>query len=463
MAKPFRVTFIHPCVGRHLGMTAYIRTWLMEPLPVATLAALLPGDVSARFYDDRLESIPFDQPTDLVCISVETYTAKRAYQIASSYRVRGVPVVMGGYHATLCPDEVRQYCETLVLGEAESVFAELVDDYRHSTAKPLYRAMGSTPHIIPDRAIYRDKKYLPLHLIEFARGCRFRCDFCAVMSFHQSQHQHRPIDQVVAEIRAISPKRLIFFIDDNMTCNLEAAKEFMRAIRPLGIRWVSQTAIHVAHDHEALQLMRESGCQGVLVGLESLNPATLKTMHKGFNLMQGGAATALENLRKAGLRVYGTFVFGYDGDSRSSIEETVCFARQQGLFIAAFNHITPFPGTPLYRRMVEERRLLYDAWWLDDRYRYNDIPFEPAQMSREELAHLCVEARTNFYSWPSILQRCKHRVQWQNPRMLFNYFMINWMHQRDISGRNGLPMGDMNWQGTILKSDMAKELVHVAG
>jgi radical SAM superfamily enzyme YgiQ (UPF0313 family) len=240
-----------------------------------------------------------------------------------------------------------------------------------------------------------------------------------------------------------------------MTCNVEAAKELMRALVPMKVRWVSQTAIHVAHDEEALALMKRSGCQGVLVGLESLDAATLKTMNKGFNLMRGGAATALANFRRAGLRVYGTFIFGYDEDTPRSIDDTVRFARDEGLFIAAFNHITPFPGTPLYERLRVEGRLLYDAWWLDDRYRYNDIPFQPKSMDTRELAEACVNARRDFYAWPSIVRRATHRVNYAETRMLLNFFLINYMHQRDVSGRNGLPLGDLNWQGTLLPASRA--------
>ena len=306
-------------------MRDYIRTWQMEPLPAAALAALAPADADVRFYDDRLEAIPFDEPADLVAISVETYTAKRAYQIATEYRRRGVPVVMGGYHATLCPDEVEQHCESIVLGDAESVFPRLVDDHRHGRPQSVYRgSTTSAPSIRPNRAIYRGKKYLPIHLIEFARGCKFKCEFCAVQSFHDATHRPRSLDVVLGEVDEVRRSgRMIFFIDDNMTCNLEAAKEFMRALIPMKVRWVSQTAIHVAHDEEALALMKRSGCQGVLVGLESLNPATLTTMNKGFNLMRGGAAKALENYRNAGLRVYGTFLCGYDEDTQESIDESV--------------------------------------------------------------------------------------------------------------------------------------------
>tara|TARA_Y100000588_G_scaffold315411_1_gene343473 strand:- start:199 stop:1611 length:1413 start_codon:yes stop_codon:yes gene_type:complete len=459
-SQPFRLTIIHPCVGRHEGMTSYIRTWLMEPIPAAMLAGLAPVDTEVQFYDDRLEPIPFDCPTDLVAISVETYTARRAYEIASEYRLRGVPVVMGGFHATLCPDEVGQYCESLVIGEAEDLFPEVIDDYRHGTPREIYRSTGRATHLAtPDRSIFAGKKYLPIRLVEFARGCRFRCDFCAIQSFYEGSHEHRPIDRVVQEIQRVRrPGQMFFFIDDNITSNLEDAKDLMRALIPLKIRWVSQTAINVAFDDEALSLMKQSGCVGILVGLESLDADSLKQMNKGFNMMCGGPAAALANFRRHGICVYGTFIFGYDNDTPETFARSLDFAKDEGLFIAAFNHVTPFPGTPLYQRMVDEGRLLYDAWWLDPSYRYNMIPFSPVGMTPEELAHRCVAARRSFYSWGSIARRARHRVNIRNPYVLANYLVINAMHQRDIDGRNGLPMGDRNWHGSLLPTSHAPQV-----
>ena len=455
-AKPFRLTIVHPCVGRYVNMKRYIRTWQMEPIPAALIAALAPADVEKKFYDDRLEPIPFDEPTDLVAISVETYTAKRAYQIASEYRRRGVPVVMGGFHATLCPNEVMQYCESIVIGEAESLLPTVIDDYRHGQPEKVYRSSERPPLLTaPDRSIFQGKRYLPVRLVEFARGCRFKCDFCAVQSFFHATHNHRPIDRVIEELHRIRHRRqLIFFIDDNITSNLDDAKELMRAIIPLKLRWVSQSAINVAFDDEALDLMRRSGCQGMLVGFESLDPTTLKQMNKGFNLMNGGATEALANFRRHGLRIYGTFIFGYDHDTADSFASTIEYAKSQGLAIAAFNHITPFPGTPLYRRMEQEGRLLYDAWWLDDQYRYNMIPFRPEKMNPDELARLCVEARRSFYSWSSIMRRAAHRTNYRSPSMLFNFLLINAMHQWDIEGRNGLPLGDEGWRGPLIKAEV---------
>jgi radical SAM superfamily enzyme YgiQ (UPF0313 family) len=257
----------------------------------------------------------------------------------------------------------------------------------------------------------------------------------------------------MSELQAIRrPGQLVFFIDDNITSDLEAAKELMRAILPLKLRWVSQSSIDVAFDDEALALMKASGCQGVLVGFESLNVDTLKQMRKAFNAQHGGPAAALERFRRHGLRVYGTFVFGYDHDSDDTFEQTLEFAQDEGLFIAAFNHITPFPGTPLYRRLEAEGRLLMDPWWLDERYRYGMVPFTPHQMSPEQLAEKCIEARTRFYSFRSIGRRFRHPINHRDPLMMAYFLAINAMHQIDVRGRHGLPLGDQGHRTALVEA-----------
>ncbi len=449
-----RLTLLHPCIGRRPG-ERYIRSWQMEPLPPAALAGLTPKDVEVRFYDDRMETIPYDEPTDLVAISVETYTARRAYQIASEYRRRKVPVVMGGFHAMLCPDEVAQYAEAVVVGEAEGLWPGVVDDARHGTLRKFYRQVGrpSLEHLRMDRSIFQGKNYLPIGLVEAGRGCHFRCDFCAVQTVFSGTQTRRPVDAVLAEISALKDrKKLFFFVDDNITSNLQQAKAFFRALIPLGIRWVSQSSINAAHDEEFLDLLARSGCQGVLIGFESLNPENLRSMNKGFNTMGGGFLKALENLRRHRIRLYATFIFGYDSDTPDSFARTTAFAREQGFYITAFNHLTPFPGTPLYRRLEEEGRLLYDAWWLDERYSYNRIPFQPRGMTPEELQRGCVEARRSFYSWPSILARSVDPVNRANGFMFRNFFLINAMHRREVSQRDHYPLGDPLWRGPILKA-----------
>ncbi|MEO6444282.1 MAG: radical SAM protein [Gemmatimonadaceae bacterium] len=450
--KPFRVTLVHPCVGRKPG-EAYIKTWQMESLPAAALAGLTPRDVEVRFYDDRLETIPFDESTDLVAISVETYTAKRAYQISSEYRRRGIPVVMGGFHASLRPEEVALYAEAVVIGEAESLWEQVLDDARHRQLQKFYRSerRPSLEALRPDRSIFRGKRYLPIGLVEAGRGCHLRCEFCAVQTVFNRTQTRRPIDRILEELRALkNSKRIFFFVDDNITSNISQAKEFFRALIPLKIRWVSQASINAAHDEEFLDLLVRSGCQGVLIGFESLNPENLASMDKTFNMAKGGFEKALANLRRHRIRVYGTFIFGYDADTLESFKPTVEFAQQHGFYIAAFNHLTPFPGTPLYKRLEAEGRLLYEAWWLDDQYSYNRIPFQPRGMSPEELQRECLIARRDFYSWGSILRRSTDAVNRSNAFMWRNFFPINAMHRGDVSLRDHYPLGDLAWRGPLL-------------
>ena len=448
-----KLTLIHPCIGRRPGQR-YIRSWQMEPLPPATLAGLTPRDVQVRFYDDRMEQIPYDEPTDLVALSVETYTAKRAYQIASEYRRRGVPVVMGGFHPTLCPDEAAEFADAVVVGEAEEVWPLVVDDFRHGRHERIYRAAGrpSLRGLKPDRRIFQGKRYLSIGLVEAGRGCHFRCEFCAVQAMFASTQTRRPIDEVLAEVAAIKhEKRLFFFVDDNITSNMAQAKEFFRALAPLGIRWVSQASINAAHDEEFLSLLVESGCQGVLIGFESLEPAALAAMNKSFNTMKGGYGTALANLRRHRLRLYATFIFGYDADTAESFDRAVDFALAHRFYIAAFNHLTPFPGTPLYARLAAENRLRFERWWLDDRYRYNMVPFTPGAMSPEALQRCCLDARRSFYAWSSIARRGLDPVNRADPFMFRNFFPINAMLRADTLLRDGYPLGDEAWQGPLLR------------
>src|SRR6185436_15633389 len=244
-------------------------------------------------------------------------------------RRRGVRVVMGGFHATLCPDEVARFAEIVVEGEAEEIWPRLIDDVRHGRPERRYRATArpSLRGRKPDRRIFRGKRYLPIGLVEAGRGCHFRCEFCAVQKVFGGRQTRRPMDDILAEVASLKKGRgLLFFVDDNITSNLAEAKAFFRALIPLRVRWVGQASINAAHDEEFLDLLVRSGCQGVLIGFESLNPANLAVMNKRFNTMGGGYAKALENLRRFGIRLYATFIFGYDADTPACFDETVDFA-----------------------------------------------------------------------------------------------------------------------------------------
>jgi radical SAM superfamily enzyme YgiQ (UPF0313 family) len=455
-----RLTLVHPAIGRRRGQP-YIRTWQMEPLAPATLAGLTPRDCDTeiRFYDDRTEAIPFDEPTDLVAMSVETYTARRSYQIASEFRRRDVPVVMGGFHPTLVPDEAAEYAESIVLGEAEGLWPTVIEDFRSGRLRPEYRSAKRPPlsGLRPDRTLFAGKRYLPVGLVEAGRGCHFRCEFCAIQSYFSNTQTRRPIEEIIDEIKRIR-KPLIFFVDDNITSNMDEAKAFFRALIPLKVRWVSQASINAAHDEEFLRLIKASGCQGLLIGFETLNPENLRRMRKSFNLMNGGYERALANLRRHEIRLYVTFILGYDDDNSDTLEQTLAFAEQHRFYIVAFNHLTPFPGTPLYDRLRSEGRLLYDRWWLDPAYRYGMVPFAPKGMSADEVKNRCIDARQRFYGMGSIFRRSlDFKVNSRSWFMWTHFFSINLLFRSEVLRRKDFPLGDEAYDGPLVKSRVNTE------
>jgi len=425
----------------------------MQPLWAAALAAAMTSGTTLRFYDDRLEQIPFDEAADLVGISVETYTARRAYQIASEYRRRGVPVVMGGIHATLCPEEAGQYADSVVCGEAEETWPALLEDARNGRLRKFYRSNGTASLKALDYRYdpFRGKRYLPIRLIEFGRGCRLGCEFCAVQSAYRRGYRRRPPDEVIAAVRsektAGDRSRLIFFVDDNLACEPECLKEFLRALIPLRIRWAGQAGINIAHDPELLDLIVRSGCCCLLIGFESLRSCNLREINKPVNEINGGVRKAARELRRFRVPVYGTFIFGLDGDTDSSFRETVEFTIENGFLLAAFAHLMPFPGTPLYRRLDEEGRLISDCWWLDSDYTYNKVAFLPLHPSPEDLRRLCLSARREFFSWPSMLRRSLAA----GPRQRY-FWTANLLHRAELGLRDGHPLGDQSWNGSFIKA-----------
>ena len=437
-----KVTFIMPCVGKKPGVP-YVKTWQMEPLAIAVLSAITPADVKKEFFDDRLEDIPYEAPTDLVAINVETYTAKRAYQIAGEYQKRGVPVVMGGFHATLMSEEVATKADSVVIGAAESVWLEVVEDARANRLQPVYRG-GETncfSQEMPDRSIYLGKKYTRVTLIETGRGCRYACEFCSICRFFESRYYPREIGQVLREIRD-NPSLVYFFIDDNVAVDKLHTKELLTALIPLKVRWVGQVSIDIAKHEDLLSLMAKSGCMGVLIGFESLNHENLESMGKNVNAALADYEAALSLIRRYHLGVYATFLFGYDSDTTETFEETLAFSIRQKFFFTAFNHLVPYPGTPLYDRLEAEDRLLYPQWWLHDDYTFGQVAFRPENFTPDELAKTCLSYRNRFYSVRSILRRgLDLSVNSRGILRSVVYWTENFVSRGDVGLRQGLPLG----------------------
>jgi len=447
-----RLTIVHPAVGKIPGKK-YLRAWQMQPLPVAQLAALMPNDIELSFWDDRMEEILYDNPTDVVAISVETCTAKRAYQIASEFRRRNVPVIMGGFHATLCTDEVAEYADCVVTGEAETIWNEVITDFKNGNLRSRYNgdACNLDTNIIPDRSVYKGKNYVKITLLEAGRGCRFNCEFCSIHEFFKGKHNFRPVEAIVNEIKRLKGKSgLLFFVDDNIVSNTVQAKVLFKALVPLKIKWVGQADILIAKDPDLLDLMVKSGCQGVLIGFESLSPENLKKMNKGMMSSVQEMEKSIHLIHKKGLRIYATFLFGYDNDTKEDFNTVLNFCIRNKIFMVGFNHLTPFPGTKLYDRLKNENRLLFQKWWLSDEYTYGQIPFK-STLNPEFIENECRRIRRKFYGLPSILYRMTNLTNINSLVMFPFYVSINALLRKDTSQRKKFPLGDLGYKKELVK------------
>ena len=450
-----KITFIMPNIGRQ-DHSLYVDEARMEPLSLGVLAGLTPADVECVLYDDRMEEIPFDEPTDLAAISIEIYAARRAYEIAAEYRARGVPVILGGAHPSLFPEECQEYADSIYIGDAEFRWAEAVEDARHGRLKPRYDAavgVAQSDGSFPRRDLFVGKGYLPLTLMQFSRGCRFACDFCAVSAYFRKTQYIRPTQEVLEEIRRQN-RKFVFFVDDNFLSNHDAAKSFLKDLIPMKIRWVSQASIDMTNDMELMELMAASGCMGHVVGFESISPESIKLMKKAPNLLHGEGwdryEAQVQILRKFHLQTWATFTLGHDFDTIESILETHEFAMRNRFCFAAYNILMPYPGTPLYDRLNREGRLLFDGkWWLHPEYRFNQATFIPKNMTPDELTNVIWSCRDKWNSPRSIFWRMwDFKTHMSSLTRLFMYLAYNPLYAKESYKKQGMLFG-RNRRGPI--------------
>ena len=439
------VTLVKPTLGRTEGGERFVDEARMEPLNLGVLAGLTPDGIDLMLVDDRIDAVDPDAPTDLVAITVETFTALRAYELADAWRARGVPVVMGGMHATLLPDEVAEHADAVVSGDAETVWTGLLADVRDGRLAPRYHGVPGVPQhgTRPRRELYRGKGYLPVHLTQFGRGCPYRCAFCAVGAFFDHRHHARSVGEVVAEIEE-SGARDWFFVDDNLAADVPALKELLRALVPLRVRWVSQVSVEHAHDPELLDLFEASGCLGNVIGFESLDHDSLRDARKAPNLRASARyVEEVAALRAHHLQTWAALVLGLDHDTVASLEATCDWAMEQRFAFAAFNVLTPYPGTELYARLAAEGRLLYDGrWWLHPDYRFNHAAFRPARMSADELTDVAWRCRRRWSSVGSIVRRALDPATHLASFTRFAvYCAYNPLFRREAFKKQGLRLG----------------------
>lgn len=441
-----KLTLIKPNIGRR-EHSLYVDEGRMEPLQLGILAGLTPSDIEVVMYDDRMERIPYEEPTDLVAITVETFTARRAYEISAEFRKRGVKTVMGGMHAMLIPEEVAAHCDCVIVGDAEPVWKTMLEDFQEGRLKSRYDVVQpECPQInvITRRDIFEGKGYLPITLLQFSRGCSHRCSFCASSVYFKARHFCRPVEDVIREIKA-QKRKLLFFVDDNIVCNHEKAKELFRALIPLKIHWVSQGSMDMLNDKELMELMVKSGCLGLVIGFESISPDCITEMNKNTNRRGSNDMykEEIRQLRKWGLQTWAAFTVGHDGDTVQSIRATCDFAIRNKFTFAAFNILMPYPNTPLYEKMKQEGRLLYDGkWWLHEDYRFNYASIVPKNMTADELTEVSFDCRRRFNSPLSIVKRAlEPRTNMRTPYRFLTYLIYNPLFRKEVYKKQGMRFG----------------------
>lgn len=378
-----KILFILPTQYDDAGTPVHVKKASVNlNLNLPLLAGLTPPDIDVDIVYDYIEPVDPDTPCDLVALSGLICTTPRAYELADAFRTRGRKVVMGGFHISAMPEEALGHCDAVVVGEAEGVWAELIDDFRHNTLKPIYKSEGHA-RLEGDRPPRYDltKRHLyqvEVFPVESSRGCPFNCEYCAVTKFHGGKYRHRPIGEVVRNIQATG-SRFIAFVDDNIIGDKAYSMELFKALIPLNIRFMAQTTMMMADDEELVDTAVEAGLRFAWTGVESLSADNLQEVRRRINQVEQ-FEKRLNEFNQRGVLVGANVMVGFDHDTPELYEETYRFLTRNKLF--PFMYIlTPIPGTELWERMNAEGRILHRNWTQYTGYR---TVFQPKNGTAKE-------------------------------------------------------------------------------
>ncbi len=382
----------------------------MEPLGLAYVAAATPAGWEIRLVDEVAEPLESHLDADLVGITALTATAPRAYELAAGFRRRSIPVVLGGPHASLAPDEAARYADVVFRGEAEGAWPALIADFEAGRLQARYEGGGPplAGAVFPRRDLYRQR--YALTLISASRGCHYRCEFCAIWKLDSGRFRCRPVEEVWAELQRAPRGWATLFTDDNIMADRDWAVALFRGMAEQGLRrrFAVQASLSIADDDELLGWLRRAGCFAVMTGLESVSEASLRAMRKGVNLGIGvdHYREKIAQIHAHGLMIAGTFIFGNDGDGPDIFQRTTRFVLQAGVDLAHFGILAPDPGTDVYDRLRREGRLLYTNYPEDyGRHHLGQALFVPHAMTPAALEAGAREAVAAISGWPILLRR----------------------------------------------------------
>ncbi len=398
-----KILLIAPASGRWRGLGRHRwfngRTFRFSMLSLLSVAALTPERHRVRLVDEQVEDVPWDEPFDLIGITVMTATAPRAYELCRRFRARGIPVVLGGFHPTFNIDEALGHADTVVSGPAAGAWQEALTDAEAGRLQPLYRGNPDVdvPATLP-RHLLRRSRYVSVQTCYATLGCRNQCAFCSVTSFYAGRRYQRDVDAIVGHLRSFDD-RFFLFVDDNLTQDREYAIRLCQAIAPLRKQWATQASIEIAGDPELLEWMRRAGCVGVFIGLETFSESALCSQNKTIASPRH-YREAIRTIHRHGMVVEAGLIFGFDTDTREIFESTLAILDDIGIDAMQASILTPLPGTRLFDQM---RSRIVDLDW--EHYDYKWAVFEPAQMTRPELMAGLQWINKRFYTPRRILGR----------------------------------------------------------
>jgi radical SAM superfamily enzyme YgiQ (UPF0313 family) len=379
------------------------------PLGLGYVAALTPDHWDVEIIDENFEVASF-RDCDLVGITGFTAMANRAYQVAEMFREKNIPVVMGGIHASMMPEEALQFVDAVVIGEVESVWARVVADAEAGTLKPRYEGTLTDLKglVHPRRDLFNDKYFCDT--IQTARGCPQDCDFCSVSQFNGFAYRQRPVDEVLDELSTLK-RKIVFIVDDNIVGSGSRGENRAIALaegmveRKLKFKWYSQAALNVADNEDVLRAFKKSGCLLLFMGIESEDRDVLQAMNKKVNL-QRDYKEVFQRIHAHHIGIHGSFILGTDEDTSDSLQRRFDFILDNHIDVVQYCTLTPYPGTRLFKRLLKEGRLLHTNFPADwDRYDLTEIIVEPSNLDMDEYRDMMRAFGTEIFSVKSNVKR----------------------------------------------------------
>lgn len=431
-----KIKLISPKVSLRPMDSEYKRR--MSPsLSLATIASLINDKHFVYIEDENVQEVNFHDSPDLVGITANVDTAKRAYEIASRYKNKSVLTILGGIHISANPEEALKHAHSVCIGEAEEIMEEIISDVQQGTLKQRYynpRPTGCENIPLPNWSLINKSKYLYTNIICTSRGCPFKCDFCYnSSSYVHNKYRNRPIDSILNEIQQLETKQ-VMFIDDNFIGNPQYAMDIIQELKPLKLTWHAAVSTNIVHMPKLLDEMENSGCKSLFIGFESINDESIKSVHKVQNNISM-YEKLIQELHSRGIMINASVIFGFDNDNSNVFKNTLNWLVKNKIETMTAHILTPYPGTVLYKKLLSENRIIdFDT----DHYNTANVVFKLKSMTADELYQGYLWIYDQFYSFKNILKRLPEDKSQRASYLLFNLCYRKFGKITSLLGKLGL-------------------------